>query len=181
MLLLLLSLARNSNMDTNFLRHHVGDSFFDIISSRLLQDFMDFRSTDSTWSEHSIFARFRNPRCRNVSIFFGLSRSCSYGTHTLTYHQSHHECRFECSGVALLVILGAIRYNAALVTLGAVYIVIEVILTPIYLYPVLKELYTNSWLYIAGPIIYGLLILYPHVVFVYEIKTGVWETPNYSD
>ncbi|KAL7455782.1 hypothetical protein ACHAWC_007313 [Mediolabrus comicus] len=84
-------------------------------------------------------------------------------------------------GVAFLVILGAIRYNAALVSLGAIYIVIENILTPIYLYPVLKELYANSWLYIAWPIIYGLLILYPHVVFVYEIKTGVWETPNYSD
>lgn len=95
--------------------------------------------------------------------------------------KSHHECRFEYSGVALLVILGAIRYNAALISLGAIYIVIENILTPIYLYPVINELYTNSWIYIAGPIIYGLLILYPHVVFVYEIKTGVWETPNYSD
>lgn len=177
MLLLLLSLARNSNMDTSLLRHHVGDSLVDIISSRLLQDFMDFRSTDFTRFEHSILACFRNPRCRNVSIFCGLSRSCSYGTHTLTYHQSW----FEYSGVALLVILGAIRYNAALVTLGAIYIVIEVILTPIYLYPVINELYKNSWLYIAWPIIYGLLILYPHVVFVYEIKTGVWEAPNYSD
>lgn len=53
--------------------------------------------------------------------------------------KSHHECRFEYSGVALLVILGAIRYNAALISLGAIYIVIENILTPIYLYPVITS------------------------------------------
>ncbi len=64
----------------SLLRYHVGDSLVGIISSRLLQDFMDFRSTDSTRSEHSILACFRNPRCRNVSYLFspvcGLSRSC---------------------------------------------------------------------------------------------------------
>jgi hypothetical protein len=65
-------LAWNSNMDTSLLRYHVGDSLVDIISSRLLQDFMDFRSTDSTRSEHSILARFRNPRCRNVSYLLVL-------------------------------------------------------------------------------------------------------------
>ena len=76
----------NRSCLVSLLRYHVGDSLVDIISSRLLQEFMDFRTTDSTRSEHCILACFRNPRCRNVSILFGLSRSCSYGTHTLTYH-----------------------------------------------------------------------------------------------
>ena len=77
---------------SSLLRYHVGDSLVDIISSRLLQDFMDFRPTNSTRSEHSILACFRNPRCRNVSILrylSGLSRSCSYGTHTLNHHTNH--------------------------------------------------------------------------------------------
>lgn len=71
----------------------MGDSLVDIISSRLLQDFMDFRSTDSTRSEHSILACFRNPRCRNVSIFLcylsGLSRSCSLMALTLSLITNH--------------------------------------------------------------------------------------------
>ena len=79
------------------------------------------------------------------------------------------------------MIFGAIYYKAALVILGAIYIIIENILSPIYIYPVIKEMYANSWRYIAWPVIYGLLILYPHVVLAYEIKTGVWEISNFSD
>jgi hypothetical protein len=84
-------------------------------------------------------------------------------------------------GVALVVIFGAIHYKPALVFLGAIYTIIEAILTPIYMYPVAKEFYSTAWMYIAWPIIYGLLIIYPHVVLTYELKTGVWEIPNFSE
>jgi hypothetical protein len=84
-------------------------------------------------------------------------------------------------GVAVVVIFGAIHYKPALVFLGAVYTVIETILSPIYIYPVVKEFYSTAWMYIAWPIIYGLLVLYPHVILTYELKTGVWEIPNFSE
>eukprot|EP00986_Skeletonema_menzelii_P015667 scaffold12348_cov145-Skeletonema_menzelii.AAC.6 len=84
-------------------------------------------------------------------------------------------------GVALVVIIGAIMYKPALVFVGAIFTIIESILTPIYIYPVAKDFYPSAWAYIAWPIIYGLLILYPHVVLTYELKIGVWEKPNFSE
>ena len=84
-------------------------------------------------------------------------------------------------GVALIVIYGAIYYRPAMVFLGAIFAIIEAILSPIYIYPVVKDFYSTAWMYIAWPVVYGLLIVYPHVVLTYELKSGVWEIPNYSE
>ena len=83
--------------------------------------------------------------------------------------------------VALIVIAGATLYKPALVFVGAIFTIIESILIPLYIYPVARDFYPSPWWYIAWPIIYGLLILYPHVVLIYEMKTGVWEEPNFSE
>ncbi len=84
-------------------------------------------------------------------------------------------------GVALVVIVGATLYKPVLVFVGTLFVIIESILTPIYIYPVVKDLYSSAWMYIAWPIIWGLLILYPHVVLTYELKKGVWGNPNFSE
>lgn len=84
-------------------------------------------------------------------------------------------------GVALIVIVGATLYKPALVFVGALFAIIESILTPIYMYPVVKDFYSSAWMYIAWPVIWGLLILYPHVVLTYELKKGVWGTSNFSE
>ena len=73
-------------------------------------------------------------------------------------------------GVAIIVNFGAIYNNISLVFLEIFYTVIEIFLLPIFIYTAVKEIYKYTWLYIAGPIINDLLILYPHVV----------EIPNFS-
>ncbi len=84
-------------------------------------------------------------------------------------------------GVALVVIAGATLYKPVLVFLGVVFAIVESILTPIYIYPVVKDFYSSAWIYIAWPVIYGVLIAYPHLVLTYELRKGVWGKPNFSE
>lgn len=75
--------------------------------------------------------------------------------------------------VAVITIIGAVRYNIGLVLLGAVYAVIENVLCAYYTYPVMKDISKTPGWYIAWPVIHTLLFLYPHVGFIYEVKTGI--------
>ena len=79
--------------------------------------------------------------------------------------------------VAIVTIVGAIRYSVGLVGLGALYVIIGNVLSTYYAYPVMNK--KDSWsstasgLYFAWVVISTLLVLYPHLMFIYEVKTGI--------
>ena len=74
---------------------------------------------------------------------------------------------------AVITIVGALTYSTRLVLLGAVYVIIGNVLSTYYAYPVIKDAVLATGFYIAWRIILTLLTLYPHLVFMYEVKTGV--------
>lgn len=80
--------------------------------------------------------------------------------------------------VAVVVIAGAVMYNIYLVSLGIVYTIIQHTLETIILFPVIYGHVPYPYVYIIWPLISGLLVLYPHVVFVYEVKKGILMNPN---
>ena len=80
--------------------------------------------------------------------------------------------------IAFVVIVGAISYNAYLVFLGVVYTVVENVLSIMYVFPVIKDHVDHPYFYIVATTIMGVLIIYPHVFFIYEVKAGILLNPN---
>ncbi|KAL7462184.1 hypothetical protein ACHAXS_002572 [Conticribra weissflogii] len=80
--------------------------------------------------------------------------------------------------VAIIVIIGAKRYNVFLVSLGAIYTMIQYTLEPIILIPVISDHVSYLFFYYLWPIVVGILVLYPHIVFMYEMKKGILANPN---
>mmetsp|Transcript_8931 Transcript_8931/g.18691 ORF Transcript_8931/g.18691 Transcript_8931/m.18691 type:complete len:191 (+) Transcript_8931:114-686(+) len=80
--------------------------------------------------------------------------------------------------VAIIVIIGAKRYKVLLVSLGALYTIIQYTLEPIFLIPVISDHVRYPYFYYVWPIVVGILVLYPHIVFIYEMNTGVLANPN---
>ena len=78
--------------------------------------------------------------------------------------------------VAIVTIVGAIRYSVGLVGLGALYVIIVNVLSTYYSYPVMNK---KDWssaasgVYFAWVVIYTILVLYPHLMFIYEVKKGI--------
>lgn len=84
--------------------------------------------------------------------------------------------------VGFIVIFGAITYRASLILLGIVWFMIQTALEIFFLYPVVKDLnYHGSaaWTALIGPIVWLLILIYPHIVFFFEIKKGVMSAETY--
>ena len=80
--------------------------------------------------------------------------------------------------VNLTVICGASMYNACLVFFGVLWILVELGYS-IYYQTTLPEdqypIYT-----IIGTVIWDLLILYPHIVFISEVRSGIMRPETYA-
>mmetsp|Transcript_24369 Transcript_24369/g.50579 ORF Transcript_24369/g.50579 Transcript_24369/m.50579 type:complete len:185 (+) Transcript_24369:127-681(+) len=88
------------------------------------------------------------------------------------------------AGVGLLVIFGAVTYKAPLIYLGIVMILVENALSIAFLWPAIQDQQEKTggaiWVSLIGPIVWMLVLVYPHIVFASEIKRGIMSPETYD-
>eukprot|EP00569_Conticribra_weissflogii_P020843 CAMPEP_0171424210 /NCGR_PEP_ID=MMETSP0881-20121228/2508_1 /TAXON_ID=67004 /ORGANISM="Thalassiosira weissflogii, Strain CCMP1336" /LENGTH=184 /DNA_ID=CAMNT_0011943271 /DNA_START=162 /DNA_END=716 /DNA_ORIENTATION=+ len=86
-------------------------------------------------------------------------------------------------GVGFIVVFGAITYKAPLIYLGILMILVENVLSIVFLWPIIKDEQEKTsgaiWFSLAGPIIWMIILIYPHVVFAKEIQSGIMSPETY--
>mmetsp|Transcript_6178 Transcript_6178/g.11049 ORF Transcript_6178/g.11049 Transcript_6178/m.11049 type:complete len:188 (+) Transcript_6178:161-724(+) len=84
--------------------------------------------------------------------------------------------------VNLLVIVGAHTYNIYPAVLGIVYIFVHVIYTLAIEAPLARDTDRKDLqvLYITWPIVWGAIMLFWHILFVWEVKRGVMSRETYD-
>ncbi len=87
------------------------------------------------------------------------------------------------AGVGFIVIFGAITYKASLIYLGILMILVENVLSIVFLWPIIKDEQNKTsgaiWVSLAGPIIWMIILIYPHIMFAREIQSGIMRPETY--
>ena len=79
--------------------------------------------------------------------------------------------------VSCVVIVGVILYNVYMVMFGMVYAIIQSVLAIIFLSPILMP-HLNY--YIAACVVYLMIFLHPHYLFVHECSSGMQSSSQYD-
>mmetsp|Transcript_41362 Transcript_41362/g.74564 ORF Transcript_41362/g.74564 Transcript_41362/m.74564 type:complete len:178 (-) Transcript_41362:221-754(-) len=83
-------------------------------------------------------------------------------------------------GINVMVIFGASIYNAWAVLIGALWVVTSLVLTIMFNVQYANDHGTSVYYSPIVDIIWAVIVLYPHIVFIYEVRKGIMTPQTYS-